>query len=66
MIDEDKFYPRLQELIQKHLFTLDPGISENQTKEMQLSNLRLVLPQPILSTYSSCQQTWLMNLDGIH
>lgn len=47
----------------KHLFTLEPGISENQTEEMQSSNLRLILPQPLHETYSSAQQTWLMNLD---
>lgn len=46
----------------KHLFTLEPGISENQTSEMQSSNLRLVLPQPLHETYSSLQQTWLMDL----
>lgn len=48
----------------KHLFTLEPGISENQTNEMQSSNLRLVLPQPLHETYSIDQQTWLMNLDS--
>lgn len=48
----------------KHLFTLEPGISENQTTEMQSSNLRLILPQPLHATYSSSQQTWLMNLEG--
>ncbi|MBS4218326.1 restriction endonuclease [Bacillus sp. FJAT-49711] len=47
----------------KHLFTLEPGITENQTSEMQSSNLRLILPQPLHETYSSSQQTWLMNLD---
>ncbi|HHY73868.1 MAG TPA: restriction endonuclease [Bacillus bacterium] len=48
----------------KHLFTLEPGISENQTMEMQSSNLRLVLPQPLHETYSASQQSWLMDLEG--
>ena len=48
----------------KHLFTLEPGISENQTTEMQYSNLRLILPQPLHETYSTAQQVWLMNLEG--
>jgi hypothetical protein len=48
----------------KHLLTLEPGISENQTKEMQANRLRLILPQPLHETYSLSQQTWLMNLEG--
>ncbi|WP_458411457.1 type II restriction endonuclease [Schinkia sp. CFF1] len=47
----------------KHLLTLEPGISENQTKEMQSSNLRLIMPKPLHKTYSVSQQTWLMNLE---
>ncbi|MBP3039563.1 restriction endonuclease [Bacillaceae bacterium Marseille-Q3522] len=46
----------------KHLLTLEPGISENQTAEMQSSNLRLVLPQSLHETYSISQKSWLMNL----
>lgn len=48
----------------KHLFTLEPGISENQTFEMQSNHLKLVLPQPLHPTYSSSQQAWLINLEG--
>jgi hypothetical protein len=47
----------------KHLLTLEPGISENQTSEMQSSNLRLVLPQPLHETYNLSQRTWLINLE---
>ena len=47
---------------QKHLFTLEPGISENQTSEMKAKNLQLVLPQSLHQTYKSSQQNWLMNL----
>ena len=48
---------------EKHLFTLEPGISENQTNEMQANNLRLVLPQALLhETYRGSQKKWLMSL----
>lgn len=47
----------------KHLLTLEPGISENQTNEMQTKKLRLILPQPLHETYSIVQQSWLMNLE---
>lgn len=46
----------------KHLFTLEPGISENQTDQMQANNLQLVLPQRLHDTYKPQQRNWLMNL----
>ena len=46
----------------KHLFTLEPGISENQTDEMIASNLQLVIPQELFRTYTVNQQGWLCNL----
>lgn len=46
----------------KHLLTLEPGISENQTKEMQTANLQLILPSAIHASYLPQQQSWLMNL----
>lgn len=46
----------------KHLLTLEPGISENQTAEMQSNNLQLVLPRDLHSTYRDTQLAWLMNL----
>lgn len=45
----------------KHLFTLEPGISENQTEEMKSQKLQLVVPVPLIETYSKRQQGWLMN-----
>lgn len=48
----------------KHLLTLEPGISVAQTSEMQSSNLQLVLPAPIHSSYRDEQRQWLMDLDG--
>ncbi len=46
----------------KHLLTLEPGISENQTDEMRAKQLQLVLPQSLHSTYRESQRGWLMTL----
>lgn len=46
----------------KHLFTLEPGISEQQTAEMQASRVQLVLPAALHATFTSNQQVWLMDL----
>lgn len=51
-----------QRIDRKHLFTLEPGISINQTNEMQAHKLQLVVPASLFPTYSSPQQLWLMNL----
>ncbi|PYI52435.1 type II restriction endonuclease [Paenibacillus flagellatus] len=51
-----------QRIQNKHLFTLEPGISENQTDEMQASNLQLILPKRLHETYKPSQQSWLMDL----
>src|SRR5690606_24225581 len=41
----------------KHLLTLEPAISTNQTDEMQARQLQLVLPHSLHATYTSAQQT---------
>ena len=46
----------------KHLLTLEPGISTNQTGEMQDKKLQLVLPKPLHTTYTTQQQAWLYDL----
>jgi hypothetical protein len=46
----------------KHLLTLEPAISENQTTEMKAHNLQLVLPKPIHETYRDQQKQWIMNI----
>lgn len=48
----------------KHLITLEPRISENQTKEMQIERVQLVVPAPIHETYTAAQQAWLIDMDG--
>lgn len=47
---------------EKHLTTLEPGISRNQTDEMQAKRLRLVLPRELHRTYKPEQQSWLLSL----
>ena len=51
-----------QRIPNKHLLTLEPGISENQTLEMQVNNLQLVLPAGLHETYRDTQRDWLMNV----
>ncbi len=46
----------------KHLLTLEPGISENQTTEMQAKNLQLVVPRSLHATFRGTQQAWLMDV----
>jgi hypothetical protein len=48
---------------EKHLLTLEPAISVSQTDEMKGSNLQLILPKRIHSTYKPDQQKWLMDLN---
>ena len=46
----------------KHLLTLEPGISESQTAQMEASDLQLVVPQSIQASYTEGQQAWLWNV----
>lgn len=48
----------------KHLLTLEPGISENQTDEMRAKNLQLVVPRRLHESYKQGQRNWLMDLDA--
>jgi len=47
----------------KHLLTLEPGISEPQTTQMENSDLQLVVPQSIQESYTDAQRSWLWNLE---
>ncbi|MEW6119558.1 MAG: type II restriction endonuclease [Pseudomonadota bacterium] len=47
---------------EKHLLTLEPGISTAQTDEMRSKRLSLVLPTALHSTYTPTQQQWLMSI----
>lgn len=55
--------PEAQRIPDKHLFTLEPGISENQTRQMQVERLQLVIPRPLHETYRDSQRGWLMTLN---
>ena len=46
----------------KHLLTLEPGISENQTTEMHAKDLHLVVPRSLHKTFRDPQQAWLMDV----
>lgn len=46
----------------KHLITLEPAISKNQTDEMIAQNLQLVVPSDIINTYSDAQRQQLITL----
>lgn len=46
----------------KHLLTLEPGVSENQTDEMRVKQLQLVIPRRLHATYRPTQQEWLMDV----
>lgn len=47
---------------QKHLLTLEPGISENQTDEMRAKSLQLVIPRRLHETFRPGQREWLVDL----
>lgn len=46
----------------KHLLTLVPSISTNQTDEMRAKRLQLVVPAGLHRAYTPAQQEWLMNV----
>ena len=54
--------PEAERILSKHLFTLEPAISGNQTSQMRAASLQLVLPSSLHSTYSPEQRKWLMTL----
>ena len=46
----------------KHLLTLEPSISRNQTDEMAAEGVQLVIPAPLVPTYTVQQQAWVMTV----
>lgn len=64
---KDRWRQVLSEAIridQKHLLTLEPSISENQTDEMRAKDLQLVIPKRLHHTFKPKQQGWLMDVSG--
>lgn len=51
-----------EKISRKHLLTLEPGISEPQTNQMEASSLQLVVPRPVHSSYTAAQQGWLWSV----
>ncbi len=47
---------------EKHLLTLEPGISANQTDEMRAKALQLVVPAGLHKSYTPAQRSWLMDV----
>jgi hypothetical protein len=54
--------PEATRIPEKHLLTLEPAISENQTDQMMAERLQLVLPRKLHETYRDSQRSWLMSL----
>ena len=54
-----------ERVLEKHLITLEPGISTNQTDEMQAAGLQLVVPSPLHASYRPEQASWLMSLEDL-
>jgi hypothetical protein len=47
---------------EKHLLTIEPSVSENQTDEMRAKRLQLVVPKSLHVTYRPVQRAWLISL----
>jgi hypothetical protein len=56
--------PEAERIREKHLVTLEPGITSAQTNMMRESGVRLIVPQAIQSSYTSDQRVWLMDISG--
>lgn len=54
--------PEADRISLKHLFTIEPSISKQQTDQMCAEGVQLVLPQELHGTYSDVQKAWLLNL----
>ena len=51
-----------EKISRKHLLTLEPGISEPQTSQMEASSLQLVVPSPVHESYTEAQRGWLWSV----
>lgn len=54
--------PEAERIIQKHLVTLEPGISVAQTDLMKNSNVQLIVPSAFHISYTGDQRSWLWTL----
>ncbi|TDL74190.1 restriction endonuclease [Palleronia sediminis] len=51
-----------EKISRKHLLTLEPGISEPQTNQMEASSLQLVVPSLVHESYTDAQRGWLWSV----
>ena len=51
-----------EKISRKHLLTLEPGISEPQTSQMEASSLQLVVPYLVHTSYTDAQRRWLWSV----
>jgi len=56
--------PEAARIPHKHLCTLEPSISENQTKQMANEGVQLVVPTTVLPTYTDAQRSRMLNVGG--
>ncbi len=49
---------------QKHILTLQPGISSNQLREMGQANIRLIVPKKLHAEYPPDCRSQLLTLEG--
>jgi hypothetical protein len=54
--------PEALKIPEKHLITLEPGISTAQTNQMAGANLSLIVPLSIQESYTIAQQAWLWSV----
>jgi hypothetical protein len=56
--------PEALKIPEKHLITLEPGISTAQTTQMAGSNLSLIVPTSIQESYTVAQRAWLWSVES--
>lgn len=56
--------PEATRIPHKHLCTLEPGISENQTNQMANERVQLVVPTTVFPTYTDAQRSRILNVGG--
>lgn len=51
--------PEAERVQRKHLVTIERGISEAQTAQMEVSEVQLVVPRSLHDSYSRQQRGWI-------
>jgi len=54
--------PEAQRIWPKHLITLEPAISAQQTDQMEAERVQLIIPRAVQSSYKTEQRNWLLSL----